>query len=339
MCLQAALQAGAELEKEKGALEGELAVRSKGGAAVHAGGRAMVVLRSAVDLVPACLPVHLSPFASPRPRLPPPQDERDTVQELEAATASLGSQLTEANEAAARQNAAFEKLGKESMNLKEALALMKQRSAEMAVAAQVRRCGGAAFESAATGVGRQQALATGSELQPADSFLARPLLPSPPVPTAEASRGGGRGAAGRRRVLPGAVGRTAGRAGADRRHGGACAPLLCCSSCEPEPGSLQGPLRCVVCTSAVQPLTLASFISLPNARAARPILTCVTRPAPTNAPQAELTETQGKLARSAQEVERLKGELRSANATGALHALTHCCLYCMEAGNWGSRSS
>jgi hypothetical protein len=34
--------------------------------------------------------------------------------------------------------------------------------------------------------------------------------------------------------------------------------------------------------------------------------------------QAELAETQSKLARSAQEVERLKGELRTANATGAL---------------------
>ena len=32
--------------------------------------------------------------------------------------------------------------------------------------------------------------------------------------------------------------------------------------------------------------------------------------------QAELTDTQSRLARSAQEVERLKGELRSANATG-----------------------
>jgi hypothetical protein len=37
--------------------------------------------------------------------------------------------------------------------------------------------------------------------------------------------------------------------------------------------------------------------------------------------QAELSETQSKLARSAQEVERLKGELRTANASGALHCI------------------
>lgn len=37
---------------------------------------------------------------------------------------------------------------------------------------------------------------------------------------------------------------------------------------------------------------------------------------PSLSPQEELVETQSKLGRSAQEVERLKGELRTANASG-----------------------
>ena len=43
--------------------------------------------------------------------------------------------------------------------------------------------------------------------------------------------------------------------------------------------------------------------------------------------QAELGETQSRLARSAQEVERLKGELRSANATGRLGQRRRQCMH------------
>lgn len=59
--------------------------------------------------------------------------------ELEAAAADLEARLSAASEAAQKQNAAYERLGRESMTLKDALTQMKQRSAEMAVKAQVRR--------------------------------------------------------------------------------------------------------------------------------------------------------------------------------------------------------
>jgi hypothetical protein len=69
-----------------------------------------------------------------------PQDEQEHVGELEAAAQDLEARLAAANEAAARQSAAYERLGREGMSLKEALTQMKQRSAEMAVKAQVRGC-------------------------------------------------------------------------------------------------------------------------------------------------------------------------------------------------------
>ncbi len=65
--------------------------------------------------------------------------------ELEAAAADLEARLSAASEAARKQNVAYERLGKESMTLKDALTQMKQRSAEMAVKAQVRN----AFHAAA----------------------------------------------------------------------------------------------------------------------------------------------------------------------------------------------
>ncbi|PRW44327.1 flagellar attachment zone 1-like [Chlorella sorokiniana] len=64
------------------------------------------------------------------------QDEQDHVAELEAAAADFEAQLVSATEAAEKQKAAYEKLGKESMSLKDAMTVMKQRSAEMAVKAQ-----------------------------------------------------------------------------------------------------------------------------------------------------------------------------------------------------------
>lgn len=75
---------------------------------------------------------HPSPLFSP-------QDEQANVAELEAAAADLQARLTAANESAERQGAAYERLGRETMGLKEALQQMKLRSAEMAVKAQVCR--------------------------------------------------------------------------------------------------------------------------------------------------------------------------------------------------------
>jgi hypothetical protein len=67
------------------------------------------------------------------------QDEQAQVAELEATATDLESRLTAASEAAARQDAAFERLGTETLTLKQALRQMKQTSSEMAVKAQVGR--------------------------------------------------------------------------------------------------------------------------------------------------------------------------------------------------------
>lgn len=60
------------------------------------------------------------------------------MSELEAAAADLEARLADANDQAAKQKSAYERLGRESLTLKDALAQMKQRSAEMAVKAQAR---------------------------------------------------------------------------------------------------------------------------------------------------------------------------------------------------------
>lgn len=60
------------------------------------------------------------------------------MSELEAAAADLESRLADANDQAQKQKSAFERMGRESLTLKDALAQMKQRSAEMAVKAQAR---------------------------------------------------------------------------------------------------------------------------------------------------------------------------------------------------------
>ena len=96
--------------------------------------RALRLVACAVDrlLTASPLPPHASP---PLMRLV--QDEQEHVAELAAAAATLEQQLASANDQAAKQGEAFERLGRESLSLKEALTQMKTRSAEMAVSAQV----------------------------------------------------------------------------------------------------------------------------------------------------------------------------------------------------------
>ncbi|GAB4814430.1 hypothetical protein N2152v2_001476 [Parachlorella kessleri] len=63
-------------------------------------------------------------------------EERERIEELQSAAADLEHQLAEANQQAEPQKVAFERVGKETMSLREALRLMKQQAAEMAVKAQ-----------------------------------------------------------------------------------------------------------------------------------------------------------------------------------------------------------
>ena len=157
--LTAALQASAELSARNTTLDEELQARRAccarcaccawracasmccPASTARPATRRVAGLHAPCDLWPALwdrlltaspLPPHASP---PLMRLV--QDEQEHVAELAAAAATLEQQLASANDQAAKQGEAFERLGRESLSLKEALTQMKTRSAEMAVSAQV----------------------------------------------------------------------------------------------------------------------------------------------------------------------------------------------------------